>query len=1233
MEGVHSYEQRSVSDKDEANLRENRIIVADRRVQRIYHSGKSSKFESNEWLTSKYTLFTFLPKNLFEQFRRLANFYFLTTAILQLVIPYSPVGPITSVLPLLFVISTTAFKQAYEDYLRHKIDNEVNNRLCHVLKDKKLIKTRSKDIKVGDIVYVKNNEEVPCDMILLATSGLGDRCYVTTANLDGETSLKSRSCFQVREKLGSIDEIDQKLLLVECEKPNATLYEFNGYLRAPNSTDSRNSLISANQLDSTGAKLDFSSIAYSFFKKSKGKSGLARVKSKLADEKQEQANKLILGYLNTDSYHDIPLDISNLLLRASRLKNTRYIYGLAIYTGQDTKLAHNSHVKANKFSSIEGRVNLFLFIAFIIMTSFTFIATLRYQTPDPSCWFFDMLNKSDSFEKILVSHFLLFNYLIPISLYVTLEFVKFFGTISVVDDKRMRVEVWKSINALESSEPALNNQSLNDSSQNLSQLKVQSKTSVMSTKRVKIVEGPKCNSSDLNEELGQVEVLFSDKTGTLTENRMKFIACSTQGRMYRSIMGQLYLQPTNLFDFKIQNIAKKLSSVSNHRYAKLGFTVSADINRNQMLRMSTSKKDNNSISSKSYDHRKLPPLDKLKLIDNLDGQEDLAKFFTCLCLCSTITLNETLPLSDCLPDKTGFEYNFQVASPDEESLITAAQSFGLILCKSNEQECFIVIVRSKYKKKLENSDGSSKRKSGNFQALVETQNSTDKYIVRHFVRLMALEFSSARKRMSVLYRDCDNNCIIMVSKGSEEMLDCIDLNNMDGGYENCINSTMAHFDAFAKSGLRTLLIAWRHLNESEFNKMDAEMKEAKLSIQDRDYQTNKLYNQIESNMRLIGTTAVEDTLQEGVPETIENLRSAGIKIWLLTGDKVETAISVAYLCKLLDYDMTLFQLVRQQDVQSCNKLLEYYISEIERSEKEFGSDSRKFALVADGRSFHYAMKYAKKEFSKLSKQCCCILGCRLSPLQKAEVVELVKNSHGKPITLAIGDGANDVSMIQEAHVGVGIFGKEGRQAVNSSDFAIGRFNLLNRLLFVHGHLFHHRTSNIIHYFFYKNLIFILPQFLYSFYNLSSATTLYHPIILISYNLIFTSLPILLYGLHEIHIPEKVLELYPKLYKINRNNGQLRLSIFLSWLIVGSLQALIGFYLLYFNWGSHTPFLESGKMAGVDNFSLILYFVIVITATVKLYLISKSNSFYFTLSAIASCLLFPFFFYGYSLIDM
>lgn len=1283
MASISSYEQRSSSElENELDLNQNRIIIVNRREPNLnwfdaVHDPKVNKprevsccgqcntyrhccrkkragltrrdslsidslsgtsfnhfdlgpFPSNEFHTSKYTIINFLPKNLFEQFRRVANLYFLLSALLQIIIPFSPVGPTTSLLPLIFVVSVTAVKQAYEDYLRHKMDKEVNNRLCHVLRDKKLIKIKSKDIQVGDFVYVRNNEEIPCDMILLESSGYGNRCYVTTANLDGETSLKSRSCFQINKQVGSITKLDDTLLLIESDRPNATLYKFNGYLRAPKSQKSYDILM-ANLKDSSNAdnrdhlagvrRPSFTTQLKHPHRAPMSPSSPAIVETIWRHIKRSTANAMakkstlkaagtavaaesILD--NISEYHEIPLDISNLLLRASRLRNTSHIYGLAIYTGNDTKLAHNSQVKPNKFSSTESRVNIFLLAAFLLLVMFSLAGAIQYERPTQ--WFFIGIDKTDSFEQILVAHFLLYNYLVPISLYVTLEFVKFFGTISVVEDKKMRTSVWHTITQYP-------NERRNADGKHPSE----ALSSLSSVKKAISIEGPKCNSSDLNEELGQVEVLFSDKTGTLTENKMLFMACSISGSLYRSIRDQLYLQPAHMYQATIPNVAHKLAQMTTNRHV--------------YLTPASATKHHPEKREKPFDHQVVPDLNKLELVDSLARKEQVCQFFICLCLCSTITLNETVPLTDCMPDKN--EYDFQSASPDEESLISAAHLYGISMCKCNDRECYIVIERSKsqHDQHHNTEKAAIQHGGGKFKALVDTKLSTSKFIVRKFERLLVFEFNSTRKRMSVIYRDCDNNIILMVTKGSEELLDCVDLRHLDPKGEAAINATLAHFEAFAKSGLRTLLVAMKQISQEEYSHINKGMKEACLSIQNRDYLLESLYKRVETGLHLIGTTAVEDTLQDGVPETIAHLKEAGIKVWLLTGDKVETAVSVAYLCKLLERDMVLLHLVRQQDAQVCQTLLNSFKEQMNSSANtEEHSRLRRFALVADGRSLYYAMKYAKSDLREICRKCTCVLGCRLSPIQKAEVVDMIKNSAQSPITAAIGDGANDVSMIQEAHVGIGVCGKEGRQAVNCSDFAINRFFMLNRLLFVHGHLFYNRTANLIHYFFYKNILFILPQFLYSFYNLSSAHSLYHPILLIGYNLFFTSLPILLYGLNEVHIPETVLEAYPALYMMNRRSSLLHFGVFLKWLLLGVIQALIGFYILLYNWGSHTPYLESGKMAGANGFSVMLYFVIILTATFRLYFMSKSLSIYLKLSTIASFLALPLFFYGYSLVD-
>lgn len=1280
-------------------------------------------FPSNVWTTSKYTLVNFLPKNLFEQFRRMANFYFLITAIIQVIIPFSPIGPSTSLIPLAFVISTTAIKQAYEDYLRHKLDNEVNNRMCSVLRaNKKLAKVRSKDIRVGDIVYVENNEEVPCDMVLLASSGAADRCYITTANLDGETSLKGRTCFQIHQQVGNIDKIDETMLVIECEKPNATLYEFNGFLRAPKDQAAYERLVSdVNNLEEfrkaskTGGGRSLTSSSWQFkrstiintiFQRIKQTNLHAKINKQLTGE---QLKSIGADYLveNRSEHIEIPLDISNLLLRASRLRNTSFIYGLAIYTGPDTRLAYNSQVKPNKFSSLESRVNMFLAIAFVLLLMLTFISSIRYQQPDQ--WYLTDLNRTDSFAQILMAHFVLYNYLVPISLYVTLEFVKFLGTISVLEDKKLQVNTTTTLNV---------------STNHQNKLAKQAK-----------LHGPQCNSSDLNEDLGQVEVLFSDKTGTLTENKMLFMACSIDGRLFRSIAGQLHEQPEGLCFMPVMNVARKLSNVSVNRYGALAPEL-AQVSSPHSAGAGAGNRSSRSNSDKlarlpprerPFDHRMRPPLRDLIHLDSMDKREEIAEFLVGLCLCSTITLNEQVPIQDCLPNKLE-HYDFQSASPDEESLITAAAQFGVIVFKSSERDCFIAIRRSvvgslSARKSSPDAAAPSSPKvrrhhhhvspapiSGQFRCLVETKQSNDQFLVRHFERLITFEFNSVRKKMSVLYKDCDNDCIVMFTKGSESVLDCIAIpkegpksptppahgqhkqphiksppQTAQTKQEKVINTTLAHFEAFSKSGLRTMLVAKRQIDALSFEKIKHELHDVRLvaAPENREFRLAQLYKRVESNMSLIGATAVEDSLQEGVPETIANLKEAGIKVWLLTGDKVETAISVAYLCKLLDRNMNLLHLVRQQDSGACRDLLMTFRERIrvalvygdaddvgsnsgstnsnqqretmaKRPHHKFkhakkssskgtlakGStlasnemDAPRFALIADGRSLHYAMKHAREELEYVSTNCVCVLGCRLSPLQKAEIVEMIKHSREEPITAAIGDGANDVSMIQEAHVGIGISGKEGRQAVNSSDFAINRFYMVKRLFLVHGHLFYYRTANTIHYFFYKNLLFIIPQFLYSFYNLSSATSLYHPIMLISFNMIFTSFPILIFGLTERNIPEDVLETFPRLYRINYKNKLMRYSAFMAWLLLGTLQAIIGFYFIQLIWGSHTPFLESGKMAGTIGFASILFTALVCGVTLKLYFISKNRTRCFDVASVLSCLALPLTLMVCSLFDM
>ncbi|XP_042857974.1 phospholipid-transporting ATPase IF-like [Penaeus japonicus] len=247
------------------------------------------KYMSNNIKTSKYTFINFIPKNLFEQFRRIANFYFLCVAIIQVSIE-SPVSPMTSILPLVFVITVTGVKQAYEDWLRHREDNKVNRAPARVLREGAMTEVLTSQIQVGDIVEVQQDEQFPCDLLLIASSNSEGNCDVTTANLDGETNLKTFTSPPDTRHLDSPRDLATMRALIECQLPHANLYDFKG-------------------------RMDF--------------------------------------YNGNAEPAKMSLATENLLLRGARLKNTPVVYGVSIYTGEDTKMALNTKMTSNKFSTVE----------------------------------------------------------------------------------------------------------------------------------------------------------------------------------------------------------------------------------------------------------------------------------------------------------------------------------------------------------------------------------------------------------------------------------------------------------------------------------------------------------------------------------------------------------------------------------------------------------------------------------------------------------------------------------------------------------------------------------------------------------------------------------------------------------------------------------------------------------------------------------------------------------------
>ncbi|XP_033006623.1 probable phospholipid-transporting ATPase IF isoform X9 [Lacerta agilis] len=976
------------------------IYIANRFPQHGHYVPQ--KFAENRIISSKYTVWNFVPKNLFEQFRRIANFYFLIIFLVQLMID-TPTSPITSGLPLFFVITVTAIKQGYEDWLRHKADNEVNGAPVYVVRSGGLVKTRSKNIRVGDIVRVAKDETFPVDLVLLSSDRADGSCYVTTASLDGETNLKTHVAVPETAVLQSVANLDKLVAVIECQQPEADLYRFVGRITI-----------------------------------------------------SEQIEEIVR-----------PLGPESLLLRGARLKNTKEIFGVAVYTGMETKMALNYKSKSQKRSAVEKSMNSFLIIYLIILLFEAILSTiLKYAWQSEEKWHEPWYNQQTDHErnssKILrfISDFLaflvLYNFIIPISLYVTVEMQKFLGSFFIGWDLDLYHE--------ETNEKA------------------------------------QVNTSDLNEELGQVEYVFTDKTGTLTENVMQFRECSINGIKYQEINGKLV--PEGLIEDFPDGIQPRLTE-----------------------------------------------------------EEEI--FLKAVCLCHTVQINndQTDGICDSPWRSNGIssQLEYYASSPDEKALVEAARRVGVVFTGASAESMEL-----------------------------KSCGKPERYKLLH-----VLAFDANRRRMSVIVESPSGEKLLF-TKGAESVI-------LPRSTSGEVEKTRIHVDEFALKGLRTLCVAYRKFTAKEYQEVEKRLFEAKTALQQREERLSEVYNFIENDLELLGATGVEDKLQDKVQETIEALRLAGIKVWVLTGDKHETAVNVSLSCGHFHRTMNILELVQHKSDSTCAEQLRQLARRIEEDHVI------QHGLVVDGTSLSLALRQHEKLFMEVCRNCSAVLCCRMAPLQKAKVVRLLKTSPEKPITLAIGDGANDVSMIQEAHVGIGIMGKEGRQAVRNSDYAIARFKFLSKLLLVHGHLYYIRIATLVQYFFYKNVCFITPQFLYQFFCLFSQQTLYDSVYLTLYNICFTSLPVLMYSLFEQHVHPHVLHSKPTLYRDISKNAHLGFKPFLYWTFLGFVHAFVFFFGSYILMGEDTSLLGNGQilksnrqmMFGNWTFGTLVFTIMVITVTMKM----------------------------------
>ncbi|KAF9880986.1 hypothetical protein CkaCkLH20_01136 [Colletotrichum karsti] len=1020
-------------------------------------SSQSTRFPPNLISNAKYTALSFLPVTLYNEFSFFFNMYFLLVALSQ-AIPALRIGYLTTyVAPLAFVLFITMGKEAYDDIERRRRDNEANAEEYTILMfdepGRGFGSQRShKRLKSDSIRRGKNsaNRDRLSDIQEEEERAEGDGGQPPPSSSVREVSRKSRD-LKVGDvlKLSKGQRVPSDVVILKCitsESSTAapvmeTIAEEESLLvdtddeehksaPEPKGKEAEKSesgggaagetFIRTDQLDGeTDWKLRLASplsqtLATEEFVRLRVTGGKPDRKVNeflgtvelLPTRRDAQSQQ---GDLNSEEGTSAPLSIDNTAWANTVIASNATTLAVIMYTGPQTRSALSTAPSRSKTGLLEYEINSLtkILCALTLALSIILVALEGFSNTEGNVWYIKIM-------RFLV----LFSTIVPISLRVNLDMGKSAYSWFIQRDPG--------------------------------------------------IPGAVVRTSTIPEDLGRIEYLLSDKTGTLTQNEMEMRKIHVGTVSYANEA----MDEVNSYVKQAFHIQPTTDPATHTALITPSSTVSSSANVG-------ATRTRREIGSRVRD------------------------VVLALALCHNVT-----PTTEEEDGKTVVSY--QASSPDEIAIVRWTESVGLRLAHRDRKGMV-----------LESTD-------------------TGREVVR--VRIMdVFPFTSEGKRMGIIVQFFDhsqstppnlaNSEIWFYQKGADTVMSAIVAEN-DWLDEETAN--------MAREGLRTLVVGRKRLSYQQYQEFSSSYQAASLAITGRDAGMQRVVSHhLERDLELLGVTGVEDKLQKDVKPSLELLRNAGIKIWMLTGDKVETARCVAVSSKLVARGQYIYTVAKLKKKDNAQDHLDFLRGK---------TDS---CLLIDGESLALFLTHFRIDFVSVAVQLPTVVACRCSPTQKAEIAKLIKE-YTKKRVCCIGDGGNDVSMIQAADVGVGIVGKEGRQASLAADFSIEQFFHLTKLLVWHGRNSYKRSAKLAQFVIHRGLIIAVCQTMYSIAIKFEPEGLYKDWLLVGYATMYTAFPVLSLVLDK-DVDENLANLYPELYKELTSGRSLSYRTFFVWVLVSIYQ--------------------------------------------------------------------------------